>query len=69
VEEEEDGSSGERAREAGVCGEEKGVEARIREGELARDNGDRVRREEEAERVAVAWVEEWSSRCGFDDTR
>jgi hypothetical protein len=45
------------------------VEARIREGELARDNGDRVRREEEAERVAVAWVEEWSSRCGFDDTR
>jgi hypothetical protein len=35
-----------------------GVGAGVREGEVARDGGERVRREEAAKRVAVARVEE-----------
>lgn len=64
--EEEEERGGEGAREAGVGDEEERVRARVTDGEVASDGGERVRREEAAEReavaVAVAGLEEVGQR-------
>ena len=54
--EEEEERGGEGPREAGVGDEEEGVRAWVPDGEVASDGGERVRREDAAEREAVAVV-------------
>ena len=55
--EEEEERGGEGPREAGVGDEEEGVRARVPDGEVASDGGERVRREDAVEREVVGLEE------------